>query len=140
VTGVLIAAMLSGVPARDARPDPPVPRVSGAEIVAVHPPVRRGEPFWTRTTKIEAGAVITVAVFDAAQSCHNLAVGGQERWLHTRSCGGVVGRMAAWDAGMVGAAWLLHRTHHNKLARLPMLFEIEEHTRGIVYSKEHGAW
>jgi hypothetical protein len=140
-------ALLCSVPCY-ALPDTPTPKLPTPAttepsfyIAGAPKPLARGDrAFWTRSTKIEAGALAGVAAFDAAQTCHNLATGGREYWLNTRTCGGAVAIMAAWDLGTVGAAWLLHRTHHDRLARLPMLYEIQAHTRGIIYSRRHHAW
>lgn len=132
-----VALLLAAPILANEKPDTPAPKI---EAKAPKPAVRGAAPFWTRSTKAEGWTLAGVAVFDGAQTCHNLATGGREVWLHTRTCGGAVGRMAAWDVGIIGAAWILHRAHHDKLARVPMLFQIEEHTRAIIYSKEHHAW
>jgi len=112
-----------------ALPDAPKPKLDFQE-----------HHFYDIPGKILFGTALTVAAFDTAQTCHNLATGGHEDWLSTRHCSQatliIMGQVAAQES----LAWVLHRTHHHKLERLIRFFTIEEDTRGIIYSKEHGAW
>lgn len=102
-------------------------------------PIAPAHQFYDRFAKVEITASLSVAAFDIAQSCHNLATGGREYWLPGR-CHGVT----LVDLGFVAleevAAYALHRHGHHKLERILRLVSVEEQTRGIIYSKQHGAW
>ena len=132
----------------DSAVEAPAPKVSSATAAP---------RFWDKINKIEFGAMTSLAAFDMAQTCHNLAsrrtvqalsptpgvtvpvvIGGHEDFLPTQSCAGAVGLTAAFDASALGLSYLFHRTHHLKLERIPMLLMGEQSARGIVYSKLHG--
>lgn len=137
---LLLVAALWAIPAFGL-PDSPIPKMPLPESVfsiSGYPkPVARG--FWDSTNKKELMGLAVVSGFDMGQTCHNLATGGREYWL-TQSCPKDVGIMLGFDAAAVGVAWILHKTGHHKLERLPMLGQSEEHVRGIVFSKIHRAW
>jgi hypothetical protein len=114
--------------------------------------------FWDNINKMEFSTMTSLAAFDMAQTCHNLAsrhtvhalgltpgvtvpmiIGGHEDFLPTQSCTGAVGLTAAFDASALGLSYLFHRTHHHKLERIPMLLMGEESARGIIYSRLHDA-
>ena len=117
-------------------PDAPIAK---AEAVEPKPAVQL-RPFYDRQAKIELGLELAADAFDNAQTCHNLANGGREYWLPTQSCAGATALLTAQVAGVEFSAYLLHRTHHEKLAHVVRWFAIAQSTRGIVYSKQHGAW
>lgn len=77
--------------------------------------------FWDRTTKIQLVGMAAAGGMDMGQTCQFLA-NGQHEWNLTQSCGKNVAITAGFDSAALGAAWLLHRTHHHKLERIPMLF------------------
>jgi hypothetical protein len=74
-----------------------------------------------------------------AQTCHNLANGGHERWTPTQSCGGIVG----WGISAASAAevlsYTLHEHNHHQLEKIVKIIGISGNTAGIIYSKKHGA-
>lgn len=102
-------------------------------------PMQPTHQFYDRFAKIELSASVTVAAFDIAQSCHNLATGGHEDWVPGR-CHGVTLVDLVFVAVEEVAVYGLHRHGHHKLERLARLVSVEEQTRGIIYSKQHGAW
>jgi hypothetical protein len=112
-------------------PDMPAPKVIITKPV-IH-------PFLDRPNKVEIIAIAGLWTFDMGQTCHNLAHGGRENYL-TQSCGSNIAITAGVNAGTVGLAWLLHRTGHHKLERLPMLWKAGDSISGIVFSKRHGAF
>lgn len=99
-------------------------------------PVHR---FYDKPAKIELTASLSLAAFDMGQTCHNLATGGREYWM-TQSCAGDIGIVLGVHAAQEGLAYLLHRTGHHHLERFTRLYTIQAHVRGILYSKQHGAW
>jgi hypothetical protein len=97
--------------------------------------------FYDRVGKIELGAAVAVAGFDAAQTCHGMITDP----AHTRELGSPAQHCApltlllgAQVAVQEGVAYLLHRTHHHKIERVVRFFSIYENTKGIVYSQRHG--
>jgi hypothetical protein len=144
---LLLALALAGAAGANELPDMPKPKVEADAVVAVKA-AKLVEPksltndhkFWDRTNKIEFAVGWTLFAFDAAQTCHNLANGGHEDFNKSQSCAANVAIMAGWQAGMFGVARLLHKTHHHKLERIPEAYLIANSVRGIVYSKQHGAW
>jgi hypothetical protein len=40
----------------------------------------------------------------------------------------------------IATFFYLHRMHHHRIERLPMLFIFQDSTRGIILSKERGGW
>lgn len=101
--------------------------------------VQRLHRFYDRPAKIELTAATAAAVFDMAQTCHNLATGGVEYTL-TQSCA----RNVAITAGILGAqeglAFGLHKLAWHRLERLARLWSTPNNIEGIVQSKRHGAW
>jgi hypothetical protein len=126
----LVLFMGSGVCANEL-PDNPIAKTQ-VQPVAIH-------RFWDKPNKLEFGAMVGLAAFDMAQTCDNLANGGNESFL-TQSCPKDLAIILGVNAGTVGLAWLLHRTGHHKLERIPMLWKAGDSINGIVYSKQHGAW
>ena len=131
---ISILLLLCAVPVL-ALPDAPTSKPDA--FVAVRPSVHR--PFWDRTNRIEFGVMISLAAFDMGQTCYGLARGAREINL-TQSCPKNVALTAAFDTGAVGLAWLLHRTGHRKLERIPMIWKAQDNLQGIIYSKRHGMW
>jgi hypothetical protein len=117
-----------------ALPDSPAPKIN-REALIVRPEPR----FWDRPMKIEFTAMAVMGSFDMAQTCNFLQHGRSERLL-TQSCAGNVALTAGFDAAALTGAWLLHKTGHHKLARLPMLYMTGVSTYGVAKSKSLGAW
>ena len=116
----------------------PVPKVAvdaAPKLAANYAP-----RFWDKTNKIEFASMVGLAAFDMGQMCHNLANGGREVMLPKQNCGAAVAMTVDFEAAAVTGAWLLHKTHHHKLERLPMLYMASQSLDGVVYSKQHGAW
>lgn len=114
-----------------------LPDMPKAKMVQPRPVARA--TFWDRTNKIEAVAMISLAVADQTETCHGLTVGRHETNL-TQSCGKNLLITAGENAGAIGLAYFFRRTGHHKLERIPMLFMAEESARGIGYTVEHGGW
>jgi len=144
VTAALVLALLAGGDIPKTRPDAPRPTISALEgnitsgspfVWPPKPALERGA-FWTRTTKVEAGVMAGIAVADQVQTCRNLRRRGGHYWHEdelTQSCAGNVALTAAFDAGAVALAWGLHRTGHNRLAKLPMAYMAAASARGITW-------
>ena len=115
-------------------PDSPPPKIN-LEVHTLQPAPR----FWDRPTKIEFTGMVVMGSFDMAQTCNFLQHGRSERLL-TQSCAGNVAITAGFDAAALGGAWLLHKTGHHKLARLPMLYMTGVSTYGVAKSKSLGGW
>ena len=96
--------------------------------------------YWDRTNKIEFAAGATLAAADMTQTCRNLAHGGHEDFLPTQNCGQAVAFTVGVYAAAEGVAYILHRTGHHKLEHVPVAYMAAASTRGIVFSKIHGAW
>jgi hypothetical protein len=117
-----------------ALPDSPLPKINLA-VRTVQPEPR----FWDRPMKVEFTSMVAMGSFDMAQTCNFLQHGRSERLL-TQSCPGNVALTAGFDAAALTGAWLLHKTGHRKLARLPMLYMAGVSTYGVAKSKSLGAW
>jgi hypothetical protein len=89
--------------------------------------------------KMEFTGMVVMGSFDMAQTCNFLHHGRPEGLL-TQSCPGNVAITAGFDAVALGGAWLLHKTGHHKLARLPMLYMAGVSTYGVAKSKSMGGW
>jgi hypothetical protein len=96
--------------------------------------------YWDRANKIEFTAGMTLAAADMTQTCHNLAHGGHEEFLPTQNCGQAVAYTVGAYAAAEGVAYILHRTGHHKLERVPVGYMAAASARGIAFSKIHGAW
>lgn len=101
-------------------------------------PVTDGQ-FFDKPAKIAFAANMTMFSLDAAQTCHNLANGGHERFLPTQSCAGATAIMGAEMAGLWLGAHFAHRRGLHKLERVLEWTMPVVNTRAIIYSKEHGA-
>ena len=131
---LLISLFLLWVAPAYGLPDSPAPKINREAFVA------RPEPrFWDRPMKLEFTGMVVMGSFDMAQTCNFLQHGRSERLL-TQSCPGNVALTAGFDAAALGGAWLLHKTGHHKLARLPMLYMTGVSTYGVAKSKSLGAW
>ena len=128
MTAALVIALLA---AGDAIPNAPMP--NGREIVAPARPAMRRGAFWTRSTKIEAAAMAGLAAADMTQTCRNLRIRGWHEDLLTQSCGKDVAITIGFEAAAVGGAWLLHRTGHDRLAKLPMMYMAAQSARGLTW-------
>jgi hypothetical protein len=117
-----------------ALPDSPLPKTN-LEVRTVQPELR----FWDRPMKAEFTSMVLMGSFDMAQTCNFLQHGRSERLL-TQSCPGNVALTAGFDAAALTGAWLLHKTGHHKLARLPMLYMTGVSTYGVAKSKSLGGW
>jgi len=127
MTAALVIALLA---AGDARlPDAPAPMPTRVENVRQRPPVR----FWTRPVKVEAAVMVSLAAADMTQTCRNLRIRGWHEDLLTQSCGKDVAITIGFEAAAVGGAWLLHRTGHDKLAKVPMIYMAAQSARGLTW-------
>ena len=117
----------------DELPDMPKPKPVETYVAPEH-------KFYDRQAKIELAAAITMAAFDIAQTCHNLANGGREYFLPTQSCAKtnalLFGQVAIQELIVYG----LHRHGHHKLERYARLFTVGANLEGVIYSKAHGAF
>ena len=131
--GVILFLMLaaSGACRANELPDMPAPKV---EIVNRTPRPDVTPRFWDKTNKVEFGAMIGLAAWDMGQTCDFLAHGEREQYL-TQSCGKNVAITAGIDAGATLSAWLLHKTGHHKLERLPMLYFAGNSLYGVIVTK-----
>jgi hypothetical protein len=139
--GALIALFLLlpvGICANEL-PESPRPTIQSSWPDKPAKPIWKEHRFWDRANKVEAWTMAGLAGFDAGQTCHNISTGGHEYWL-TQSCAKDLAVIGAINTGTLGVAWLLHRTGHHKLERLPMLWKSGDSLHAIVFSKMHGAW
>ena len=118
-----------------ALPDSPPPKINLYELRTV----QREPRFWDRPMKMEFTGMVVMGSFDMAQTCNFLHHGRPEGLL-TQSCPGNVAITAGFDTVALGGAWLLHKTGHHKLARLPMLYMAGVSTYGVAKSKSMGGW
>jgi len=89
------------------------------------PPVSGADTHAIWDTYGKTGLIVSTAAraADASLTCTALASGAHEDWLPTQSCGGVVGFIAAGEAGQIAATYWLHHTRHHKLERIvPWVF------------------
>lgn len=123
---MLMAFLLSGPTFGNELPDMPTPKPQHS--------------FFDKWNKLEFASSGTLAAFDAGQTCHNLATGGHEDKLPVKSCGTMVAFTLAEQAGAWSLAWVLHKTGHHKLERIPALYLIGANSYAIAYSHKHGAF
>jgi hypothetical protein len=117
----------------------PTPK-AGTEMLESQPvrPKRPTHPFWDRTNKIEFSIGGAAAAWDMTKTCKNLATpAGKEYNLPVSSCGGAVAFTIGEQAAAWSSAYVLHRTHHHKLERIPELFLIETNIQGAISSTVH---
>jgi hypothetical protein len=95
-------------------------------------------PFYDRFAKLELAAAGTLAATDSAITCRFLARGEREMNLPTQSCAGMVGFQLAFYGAGEGISFLLHRTGHHKLERLPRLYLGSSNAYGIAFTARHG--
>jgi len=94
--------------------------------------------FYDRFAKLELAAAGTLAATDSAITCRFLARGEREMNLPTQSCAGMVGFQLAFYGAGEGLSFLLHRTGHHKLERLPRLYLGSGNAYGIAFTARHG--
>jgi hypothetical protein len=121
----------AGVCRANELPDSPAPKL---EIVNRTPRPDTTPRFWDRTNKVEFGAMVGLAAWDMGQTCDFLAHGERELYL-TQSCPKNIAITAGIDAGATLTAWLLHKTGHHKLERLPMLYFAGNSLYGVIVTK-----
>lgn len=110
---VLLSLWFAPIAFANELPDMPTPKVK----IAVSPTAKQPR-FWDAHAKVAAASTIGLLAWDSANTCNNLAHGGHEDWLHTQSCGVAVAEMTASKIAFWGAAYLFHRHHHDKIARV----------------------
>lgn len=110
-----------------AAPDAPV-----AKIPVEH------HRFYDRFAKVELAGAGSIAAADSVITCRFLARGQREMNLPTQSCAGMVGLQVGFYGAGEGLSFLLHRTGHHKLERLPRLYLAYGNASGIVFSARHG--
>lgn len=94
--------------------------------------------FYDRFAKIELASAGSLAVTDSVITCRFLARGQREMNLPTQSCAGMVGLQLAFYGAGEGLSFLLHRTGHHKLERLPRLYLAYANASGIAFTAQHG--
>ena len=95
-------------------PDTPIPNGKSFTTnsdIRTEPAVK----FFDKGNEIEAAAMLPEFT-DMAQTCYFLSHGAREFNL-TQSCPANVAITLGFDAAAIMGAYLLHRTHHSKLAR-----------------------
>jgi hypothetical protein len=93
--------------------------------------------FWTRQQIAAQSLNAAVRAADVAQTCYHLGNGWREAWEPSQSCAGVSLWTLAGVPGSIGTAYLLHRHHHDRLARwTPYIFAVSS-TAAIAYSYSH---
>ncbi|HKV06459.1 MAG TPA: hypothetical protein VJO53_15290 [Candidatus Acidoferrales bacterium] len=130
--------------AQDAEFLPEKPRPMNA---AVHPRFAGSEAkktgvhsFYDRAGKVEFGAALGLAIFDAAQTCHNLSNGGEEFSLPTQHCPNAVAMLLSSIALQEFVTYEFHSHGHHTLERMTRFQSMAENLTGIVRSKLAGAW
>lgn len=114
-----------------ALPDAPIAKP------AVTRPVTNGQ-FFDKPAKIAFAANMTLLAADSAQTCHNLANGGRERFLPTQSCAGATAIMGAEMGALWLGANLAHKLGHHKIERIAEWVMPTVNIRAIIYSHQHG--
>jgi hypothetical protein len=94
--------------------------------------------FYDRYAKLELAGAGSLAVTDTVITCRFLARGQREMNLPIQSCGGMVGLQLGFYGAGEGLSFLLHKTGHHKLERLPRLYLGFGNAQGIVFSARHG--
>lgn len=110
---------------------------AGGDELPVKPEPQQSR-FYDKGARIELSIAATAATVDVVTTCHALANGAHEDILPTQSCKGVSLILFGQVAAQEGAAYLLHRTGHDRLAHAVRLYSIIGNGRGIIYSKQHG--
>lgn len=125
----LLVCLLFALPCC-ALPDSPTPKVVA--------PVVEHRQFFDRWQKIETVAAVSFAAGDMAITCRNLGQhGGYEHELPVHSCSGAVLFTAGEQFAALGVSFLLHRMHHDRLARIPQLYLLSMNAKGMSYSIAH---
>jgi hypothetical protein len=114
-----------------ALPNSPTPKVEAPKVTHAH--------FWDHTNKAEFAVMSVAAAFDMGQTCYFLSHGERE-YVLTQSCGKNVAITASLVGLAAGSAWLLNRSGHRKLARIPMLIMAGNSANGLARSKRAGGW
>jgi len=104
---------------------------------AVGAPIRQ-HSFYDRFAKLELAAAGSLAATDSVITCRFLARGQREMNLPTQSCAGMVGLQLGFYVAGEGLSFLLHRTGHHKLERLPRLYLGSGNAYGIAFTARHG--
>ncbi|MBZ5532581.1 MAG: hypothetical protein LAO20_14205 [Acidobacteriia bacterium] len=88
--------------------------------------------FLDKSNTFALGAMVSLRATDAVITCRVLKTGRwEEGWLSTNSCRGVATFNAIFSALGAGGAYLLHRTGHHKLERIPMWISAGGSAAGI---------
>lgn len=124
---IAMLLLASGFCFADELPEAPLPKLS-----TVH-------KFMDTQNKIVFTSMVSMRTVDAVQTCHAMTTitGWRERQLPTQSCAGIVAFSAAFSIAGVGAAYLLHRTGHYGLERIPMWISFAGAAQGVEYSSTH---
>jgi hypothetical protein len=130
MTGALVAITLLSPKVLPSVIESPKPKIE-APLPAAAP------RYWDTIAKIELGAGVAAAAIDMRYTCPNLNAGGREYTLPAKTCGEAVAITAGLYAGAEGIAYLLHRTGHHKLERLPVLYLIGANVHGASFSASH---
>jgi hypothetical protein len=96
--------------------------------------------FYDKPAKVLLVSAVALAAADTAQTCRNLARGGQEHGMPASNCAQANFFLFGQVAVQEGVAYLLHRTGLHGLERVSRLFSISLNTKGLIQSKQAGAW
>jgi hypothetical protein len=91
--------------------------------------------FYDRTAKLQLITAGTLMTWDIAQTTRNLSHGGHEYTLPTQSPAGIAAIQLGIAAASEGISFLLHKSNHHRLERLPRLYVIAGSARGLLESR-----
>jgi len=122
-------------------PDMPRPKITtDAEMIqpVESAPVKPEHRFWDKINKTEFSIGGVLAAWDMSITCRNLGTpGGKESNLPVHTCAGTVAFTLGEQAAAWGFAYLLHKTGHHKLERLPEAYLIGSNLDGAICSTVH---
>ena len=98
-------------------------------------PAAKIHRFYDRPAKVTLFSETLLAGADAGQTCHHLGRTWHERNLPTQSCSGMVGLTVSFMAAGEGLSFLLHKTGHHKLERIPRFYLMYGNIRGLAGSQ-----
>jgi hypothetical protein len=123
---IAMILLASGFCFADELPEAPAPK-----LLTVH-------RFVDTQNKIAFASMVSMRTADTVQTCYLMAaVPGRERQLPTQSCAGIVAFNVAFSIAGAGTAYLLHRTGHYRLERIPMWISFAGAAQGVEYSSIH---
>ena len=106
-------------------------------------PIAKAQPvqhhYWDRWTRIQLVAGVSMASMDMHATCRNFDVGPHpyENGIPAHNCTQAVLFTAGEQLGALGVSYLLHKTGHHKLERIPGLYLLGANAHGFLYSRSH---